>query len=342
MIKIIDIWDDNFQDFFESIKKIDSIEAIIFDCLHEVEFLESGNLQYILDIADYANNKKIPVKVLTPNFKPKKIPYENVEYFYWETFWFSRTYRAWAWDSNHKFNLQKNVDITDLRTGKNFNILYPYICLNNISKDHRSLVIDLLAKHDILNKGKVSWRNEIRSQNGYNYNYKYWTPTKLILDQDTDNQFKQETMPIEFNHSFMQLVTESQNEVTYFSEKTATPIFLNKPFLAAANVGFHSDLKRLGFELYDELFDYSFDVENDNETRYEMLIENVKRYATMDAPALQEKYNRVFEKLVKNKNLAMSYVKYVPKEVYKLYRTIQEKNIDYRGALNIIEHLESL
>lgn len=210
--------------------------------------------------------------------------------------------------------------------------------------------MDLLAKNELIDKGAIAWRDinhacdnirhtfpEGMTDSMYmGYEYKYWKPKRMILDMDINTMFNQETMPLEFNQSFMQLVTESDTDFTFFSEKTATPILLNKPFLVAANRGFHSRLREFGFVDYDELFDYSFDNESDMTVRYEGLIENIKRYASFDKHQLKKLHDSVFDKLIYNKKLALRMVNDIPPEIRELTVYLKQENVrDYTGPLNI-------
>ena len=210
--------------------------------------------------------------------------------------------------------------------------------------------MDLLAKHNLINNGAIAWRDIRRECNDirhtfpeditdsvyFGYPYKYWKPKRMILDQDINDRFLQETMPIEFIESFMQLVTESDDEVVFYSEKTATPILLNKPFLIAGAKEYHARLKNLGFKLYDELFDYSFDNESSDTLRYEGLIQNIKRIASLSVTELAEMHKKVFDKLVYNKQHALNLIDTIPTEVLNIVATIKRENKDpYTGPLNM-------
>jgi hypothetical protein len=198
--------------------------------------------------------------------------------------------------------------------------------------------MDMLAKNDLIKHGALTWRDMCHAKVDDRYPYKYWKPKVLLLDQGLDVEFRQETMPIEFNNAFMQLVTESDDTDTFFSEKTATPMFLNKPFLVASNCGFHKDLKALGFELYDELFDYSFDSEVDMETRYDKLAQNLKQYVGLNSSQLKDYYNKVSDKIRHNRNLSIKYALEAPKEIMDLHLLVEEKVQDYVGPLNSIKY----
>lgn len=159
----------------------------------------------------------------------------------------------------------------------------------------------------------------------------------MILDQSIDSTFQQETLPIEFTQSFMQLVTESDEDIVFYSEKTATPILLNKPFLVASCVNFHKSLEQRGFQLYTELFDYGFDSESDIVLRYEGLIENVKRISMLSKQQLEILHKQIFEKLVFNKQHAMNLINNIPEQVQSLLQLIREENKEpYPGPLNIL------
>jgi len=342
MIKITDVWSLNFNLFVDDvINNIRSITMVILDCLNEADHyslvFNKHDIDRLLNVTQHHN---VPVKILTSNCNKNSALaiFSNVSIICWDTFWFERTYRIWL--PHDEYNQTKGIDIKDDNVCKNFELIYPFICLNNVVKLHRSTVMDMLSKHDLLRYGAITWRGFSHSKNFTdNYQYKYWKPEILILDQSLDVKFKQETMPIEFNHSFMQLVTESEDTETFFSEKTATPILLNKPFLVATNVGFHLKLEQLGFQLYTELFDYSFDAETDIVIRYEKIVKNIKHYVELSPTELKQQYDKVIDKITHNRKLAIKYATTVPNEIAQLQLLVEKNNIDYNGPLNKIKYL---
>ena len=208
--------------------------------------------------------------------------------------------------------------------------------------------MDLLAKHDLIDKGAIAWRDIIRRCDDIRhtfpegvtdsmhmrYPYKYWKPKRMILDQDIDARFNQETLPSEFNDAFMNLVTETEDTVTFITEKTVTPILMNKPFLIAGSVRNHAILRDRGFLLYDEIFDYSFDSENDINLRYEGLVENIKRISTMDLSVI---YKKLFDKLLYNKQHALKIMTEIPQEILDIIEDIKRENAEpYFGSLNML------
>lgn len=324
MLKVAEVWGFNPSTFLEEVKQSDTTH-IVLNFLNEINYnVKDPAFNELFDIA--------PVTILTPYLRelPKLIEHP-ANIINWETYWFNRTYNGWKYHKH--INEQKNLDMFNIRNGEFLtDFKYPYITLNNISKQHRCLIMDLLAKHNLIELGAIAWRDIRRDCDDIRhtfpegvtdsvylkYPYKYWKPKRLILDQDVNAQFLQETLPIEFSQSFMQLVTESDENFIFFTEKTATPILLNKPFLIAGAVNFHNALKSRGFELYTELFDYSFDTENNIELRYEGIIENVKRISMMSRIELENLHKKVFEKLVYNKQHAIELISTLPKELVDL------------------------
>jgi hypothetical protein len=126
-----------------------------------------------------------------------------------------------------------------------------------------------------------------------------------MLRDQLDRFVSQERLPLEYAMSFMQLVPETSEILFGLSEKTAMPLFFNKPFLVAGCMGFHKQLQELGFKLYDELFDYTFDSEPDIDIRYDLIAQNINRYTDKTPGQLKELYNSVFEKCVYNKKIAL-------------------------------------
>jgi hypothetical protein len=359
MIKIAQIWNNNFKEFADELEQTADTSHIILDFLLEVRYIpvDRESFDRIINFA-FANN--IPVTILTPwdryafpliDFQ--QLRYARINIVHWETFWFRRTYTAWLSNSEKVAeNLSKGLDITDMQISKPpLEIKFPYITLNNIAKRHRCLVMDILAKHNLIDTGAIVWRDILHDCTDIrdtfpegvtdsvfrNFPYQYWKPKRMFLDQEIGIWLKnQETLPIEFTQSFMQLVTESDDEAVFFSEKTATPILFNKPFLVASCAGFHRNLESQGFALYNELFDYSFDGESNINYRYEGLVENVKRYASLDSNQLNKIYTDIFEKLVHNKQHALKLINEVPSKIQEVIDMLKRENVtDYPGPLNI-------
>lgn len=119
----------------------------------------------------------------------------------------------------------------------------------------------------------------------------------------------------------MQLVNESAGHIIIFSEKVVFPLFFNKLFLVSGAVNYHKELQKLGFVLYDDVFDYSFDSEPDMKTRYTMITANLERLRGYSKEKLNELYTLSLSKIEHNKrNLITisSQTKFIPNYIVDL------------------------
>lgn len=110
-----------------------------------------------------------------------------------------------------------------------------------------------------------------------------------------------------YNNSYIELVgetvfefainpTKKDKEFTIMSEKIFKPLAMGFPFIALALPKTFSKLKEWGFELFDELIDYSFDDEYNDETRMNMIVQQVCENS------IKENFEKNFE-TIKQKHL---------------------------------------
>jgi len=211
----------------------------------------------------------------------------------WDTYWITEAIVSKGYTTNSVTNSVIN------------NYLYHYVCLNNNAHRHRQQLIDLVAKHNLLKHGAVSWHNG--GIIAY-HDFKYFNPVTMTLTDSFDSVnpyvhfFK---LPIEYEHSFAQLISETSVTAIFLTEKTAIPLLLGKPFLVATAPGFHRYLRDLGFELYTEIFNYSFDNEPDQEKRFVMVVENFERLCSLPLEELPDLYKKIEAKIEYNKQHVM-------------------------------------
>jgi hypothetical protein len=166
-----------------------------------------------------------------------------------------------------------------------------FLSLNTQPWIHRCDLIDSLAKHNLLDDGSISWHILPK-----NYNWKYWKPTKLVLDIDyTTNLDSYKTLPIEFNTTFMSIVAESTMKSHFITEKTWMPVFLKKPFLIWGPPKIHQHFASLGFKLYNEIFDYRFDKVKDYNQRLEMIVQQLIKLKEQDLSKMKRQIHETLE-----------------------------------------------
>ena len=209
------------------------------------------------------NNKKI--YVMSPSqlhyCKYPNFGYPHVEHVEWHG------YDMMLYDLRETYRESKNQLIRTLEIG---GIPYPnklFVCYNNREDTHRTMLVDQLEAHDLLEKGIVTYkrcRPDLVDEADFELNSKpEWTP---------------EAFPRSYFKGLIDIVTESRYlpGEHYLSEKTFKPIVGLKPFLVLSAQGYHTWLERKGIKKYN-IFDYSFDNEPKLEDRVEGIIQNLKR-----------------------------------------------------------------
>lgn len=273
------------DDFIHKLKT-EEYDACIFYAPSEWEywfFHDFKKLWNTMTEIIYSRNKKIEVitgaaKVL---YGEPKLDYVTVHP--WDTYWISLTH-----------DMLKNC----VRETKPYT--YKYIYMNNNAHEWRCKLIDLVAKNDLIKHGAVSW-HKLR----YDYPWQYFKPEILKLTDSFSDAFSIFTLPEEYDNSFMQLISETTTSALFITEKTAIPLLTSKPFLVASVPGYHAHLKKLGFELYTEIFDYSFDDETDEDIRYQKLLTNLIKICSYSEDQLASAHSQITEKLLFNQHRAI-------------------------------------
>lgn len=216
---------------------------------------------------------------------------------------------------------------------------YPFISMNNRPHGHRCVFMDYMAKNKLIDKGAVTWHNDDTS-----YVWKFWdNPRRMALTDDFVTKGNSYGLPDEWSCSFMNLVSECTENRIYFSEKTWIPLICHKPFLVQSAKHFYKKFVEMGFEIYDEIFDYSFDECDDVEIRTNLLMQNVKNILDKDynemyrsiLPKIKHNFNRAIEIAVDNE-----YMPQIAKDnefVENTYTALKDIN-GYRNELLSLSH----
>jgi hypothetical protein len=222
----------------------------------------------------------------------------------WPTFWLHHTelcLKNEGWD--HRSNI---IDL---------DFEYDFICMNNRGHRHRCRLIDELSREELIDKGVVTWVDCLNEANYYKFNH--FDNRKITLSDNFDTRLDSFILPQEFHKSFFHLVTECNEETFVLSEKTAKVLLFKKFFIVQGSTGFHQRLKGLGFKLFDNLIDYSFDLEPDRNLRTKKIVESLKCIINIkDKKAAFESIQSVLEHNYKRCLEIMNDPKHVP-DIYK-------------------------
>ena len=230
-------------------------------------------------------NKNVKIKVVLGSFDTKT----NYETIYWPTYWIN-----WA-NENLRYVNKPVFDINKVK--------HPFISLNNRSHYHRCVFIDEMAKQNLLDKGVVTWVKHLNENS--NFPYKHFDNRQILLNDNFDKKLDSFLIPEEYNLSLFHIVTEATHKATFITEKTIVPTLLKKPYIVIGSQGYNKKLVELGFKLYDEIFDYSFDLESDIFKRTELFVKNIEKTLTID---LAKIYKLILPKIIYNYNHALEII----------------------------------
>lgn len=243
------------------------------------------------------------------NYHDENTPLKRFKILYWPTYLITHTYIGLENSFIQHHNLKdvyKSPKFLSIQ--KKFDFLY--INLNNKSRYHRCLMMDKLCENNLMDVGLNSWNMLSTEYLGCisdlnityeSFNFNCWEEKKINLDDYKIDK----TMVDEYSRKLLQpnaliaLVTETYHRTNFITEKTFRPIFLEQPFIVLGAKNQNKELLNLGFELYDEIFDYSFDSQDSLEKRVQGVIDNLNRIKDEDYYKL---YELLTPKIKRNKD----------------------------------------
>lgn len=141
---------------------------------------------------------------------------------------------------------------------------FNWVCPQRIYKPHRAAIHSVLKRYEHGNISLQSKGHELRhpSLSFEDYNSEYNNLNNLLAMRDN------------YNTALMCIISESQYSEEYgiITEKTLNSIVAGMPFLVAGHRGALADITEYGFISYPNLFDESYDSQ-DNRNRIKTLIE---------------------------------------------------------------------
>lgn len=260
------------------------------------------------------------------------IPIENITF--WKTLWIN-----WG-----ELCLRNNFDYKKLHDNLVFD--HSFICLNNKSHFHRCCLVDNIIGAGIADKGVLTLNN---FNNNKTPEKNTWFPWKhhdgsfiALNDQFFE---KQDSFVIceEVNNSFLHIIGEATTTVPFLTEKTLKPLMFKRPFVVLGHQKFNKLLKDLGFELYEEIIDYSYDEIDDEYLRAQSIIDNVK--SMCQTQNLNSLYDKLKPKLDYNYNRAIDIINdksYIPEslaERWKVTNPEELRGTDLRSEVFLTQQL---
>lgn len=124
-----------------------------------------------------------------------------------------------------------------------------------------------------------------------------WYSGNQILFSDTTTNASN-VVPVDiYNDTCYSIITETffNSDFVMLTEKTAKPLIAKRLFVMFAGTGYLAHLHRLGFQTFDNVIDESYDLESDNEKRWQMAFEQVKYLCSQPQTEILEKVKPILE-----------------------------------------------
>jgi len=223
-----------------------------------------------------------------------------------------------------------------------------FTCMNGRPHWWRSMFIDKLYGAGLFDYGYISWHEWDYEEYKSLWDFEYWVPEKLEFQKDfkgTDGMCDIFVPPRNaFEKSVFSIISESNLDCLFFTEKTYVPIYHQRPFLIWGAPNSHAYLKKIGFKLFDNVIDYSFDSIEDDEKRCEAFVKQVTEICKIDKHELLKLTQSIAKE---NRDVYLDHLKtkkFVPKELIE-YLEFNIKNSyhkQFEGYLECVNSYELL
>ena len=172
----------------------------------------------------------------------------------------------------------------------------------------------------ILIKNQYFDRNQLRSDKDELYDLIAWfnqfeKKGFNILDWDYPNHQNdvfsslKYTTKSHYADTLFNIITETTCDTNSLNltEKSFKGIANCHPYLVIGDINTHKHIKDLGFELYEDLIDYSFDSIDNSEIRLNSALKEVKRIYNIGESGILEWYKKNIDKIEYNKSKFFEY-----------------------------------
>ncbi|MBC8428600.1 hypothetical protein H8D04_01815 [bacterium] len=210
-----------------------------------------------------------------------------------------------------------------------------YISFNRLPKDHRVKLIMSLNKHNLLDRGYISFANKITD-----WDWKEMVTEKervsfekkmpLVIDEKdlSNTKYSYEKFDVKyFLDSYFQIVTGNNftdfDDQLIFSEKIWKPITNFQPFIYLDDVGALKKLREYGFKTFSPFIDESYDDVLDVKERFNMIEMEINKLCNKSIEEIHKWYWSIEEVL--KYNYYHFYEKFIPKQKENLIKNLEIK-----------------
>ena len=171
---------------------------------------------------------------------------------------------------------------------------YLFINHNNKPHHHRCMMVDEIVNSNLNLVGNFSWNQltSLEEETEWYYSFKYFQEQIISIEDEykiNKNQYSHPG-PI-YEKSLFDIVSESTTKSKFITEKTYKPLVYGKPFIILSFKEANKHLESLGFKLFHNVVDYSFDSYDKIEDRVKGLCDELQRLSTFDYEEMKDKMN---------------------------------------------------
>lgn len=217
--------------------------------------------------------------------------------------------------------------VTESDLNENIKRPYKFLCCNRtMDKPHRTGIVYLSIKYDLLSEGKFSFIQKLSKEllkNSLskvieNPNNDYLEKIESILPYELDTQFLKDGEKQSFgvtnnkkdwySETYINIVTETFFGTNVFlSEKIFKPISNLQPFIVLGDYGTLKELKLLGFKTFDGFIDEAYDEEKDPKIRFEKIETEIKKLKEKSIEEIHNWYYSIKDILIYNREHLYNY-----------------------------------
>jgi hypothetical protein len=183
-------------------------------------------------------------------------------------------------------------------------------------KPHRDFVFEYVNQQKLQDKIVMTYGGNWQDNQFYAKDYFIWEEGTVVkkpivgtadwIEYCGHQAHLSQVIPIQvFNDTAYSIVaeTDTDNTLSFFSEKTAKPILARRLFIAFSGYRFLQNLRKIGFKTFGNIIDESYDFQINDYKRYKMAFDQVKRLCVMDQA---EVYRKICPIVEHNYELIMS------------------------------------
>lgn len=211
------------------------------------------------------------------------------------------------------------IDLNDNNKIADYNSISTkhFICLNGNASHYRAELVTKLHETNIIDKCHWSWLRRLSTEqsdkilDGCDFSdtaiFDYRKTKELDISlEDLDKHINQDLVSdFYLTGSLIDIGIETTpSRHQFITEKTWKPYLFGKVSFFFNCQSYYAILKNLGFELYDEIFDYSFDTMVNVVERQTAYYNEIIRISEIPIEELRKKILSIEDKILRNRNHA--------------------------------------